>query len=185
MLLQLTIDLAGQAEKSSLSGSANTFGGFVTSIMEGVLAIGAILLLLYLVWAGIEWITAAGDSGKVQKARDKITQSVVGLIVLASAWALFMLLQNFLGIQVLDPSGTSRTSGGSLVGKSSSSTTCASGVSIGQTASDGGVGGYCTDGGNAVVKCMSADEHLPYTHFDPCYCKSGEELDDAYDFGKC
>lgn len=182
-MLQLTIDLAGQAEQSNLSGSATTFGGFVTSIMKGVLAIGAVLLLLYLVWAGIEWITAAGDSGKVQKARDKITQSVVGLIVLASAWALFMLMQNFLGIQVLDPNGTSR-SGGSLVNKSSTSNTCASGVTIGQTANDGGVGGYCTNGGAATVKCMGPDDHLPYTHFDPCSCRSGSPVA-GYDFDSC
>lgn len=184
-MLQLTIDLADQAEKSNLTGFTS-FGNFITTTMEGILAIGAVLLLLYLVWAGIEWITAAGDSGKVQKARDKITQSVIGLIVLASAWALFILMQNFLGISVLDPNGTSRSGagGGSLVNDSRSGNTCARGVGIGQRAEDGGVGGYCTNGGNAVVECQGPDEHLQYTHFDPCYCKSGDEIE-GYDFGKC
>lgn len=39
-------------------------------------------------WGAIEWITAGGDSGKVGKARDKITQAIIGLVILVGSFVI-------------------------------------------------------------------------------------------------
>lgn len=52
------------------------------------ISIGAIILLGMLVWGGIEWITSAGDKGKLEKARSRIFQSVIGMLVLATSFIL-------------------------------------------------------------------------------------------------
>jgi hypothetical protein len=111
-LLQGTVQLnIGQtAENVQLSGSENTFADFVGSTLQATMVIAALLLLFYLIWAGIEWISAGGDSGKIEKARTKITQSIVGIIVLASTIALFSLVQRFLGIEVLNFGSSSSSS---------------------------------------------------------------------------
>jgi hypothetical protein len=79
-----------------------SFALLIGSLMSLAMAIGALIVFLQLIWGGIEWITAGGDSGKLQKARDRIMQAIIGLIVLGSVVALFTLLQNFLGICILD-----------------------------------------------------------------------------------
>jgi len=110
----VTLDIAGQAALQELVGSDSTFPEFVSGLLGAVMTIAALLVLLYLVWGAFEWISAGGDSGKIEKARTKITQSIVGILVLSSALALFFALEQFLGLKILG--GTSsgpRSSGGS------------------------------------------------------------------------
>ena len=96
------LNLSGKAKSAGLPGSGSTFGEFIGGILGGIMVIAAVLVLLYLLWGAFEWITSGGDKGKVEKARDKITQAVVGLIVLSATTAIFMLLQSFLGICILN-----------------------------------------------------------------------------------
>ncbi len=68
--------------------SGATFLGYFVTLWQAVITIGGLIVLIYFVWGAIEWITAGGDSAKVQKARDKLTQSVIGLIVLVATFTL-------------------------------------------------------------------------------------------------
>jgi len=97
-------------EVQSPRGFATTFGGLLNGVLSFVLIIGALLVLFYLILGGIEWITSGGDKGKTEGARNKITAAVIGLIVLAAAWAILTLVLNFLGFrnlnEVFDNAGT-------------------------------------------------------------------------------
>lgn len=77
------------AEYSNIPTDAGTTGSRIVTL---VIVVGAVLVLGYLIWGGIDIITAGGDSGKIEKARNKIMFAVIGLIVLASAWAIFTLV---------------------------------------------------------------------------------------------
>lgn len=77
------------------------FGLFLGRVFSGIMILAALMLLVYLIWGAISWITSGGDSGQVQKARDRMTQAVIGMIVLAATLAIFNLVQRFLGISVL------------------------------------------------------------------------------------
>jgi len=59
------------------------------------------LVFAFLIWGAIEWITSAGDKGKMESARNKISNAIVGLVILAAVTAIFLVLQQFLGIEVL------------------------------------------------------------------------------------
>jgi hypothetical protein len=52
-----------------------------------------------------EWITSGGDKGKAEKARDKMTQAVIGLVILISAVAILMFIQQLLGICIINFGG--------------------------------------------------------------------------------
>jgi hypothetical protein len=78
-----------------------SFPKMIEAIMNIVLVIGIIAVLLYLIWGGLEWITSGGDKGKTESARNKITAAVVGLIILISAWAIVMFVQQLLGLSIL------------------------------------------------------------------------------------
>ena len=89
---------AGDAKVVSLGkGFAPDMGTLITSVLTFVMLIAALLILMYLIWGGIQWITSGGDKGKTEEARNKITSAVIGLIILAAAWAVFLIILKFLG----------------------------------------------------------------------------------------
>ncbi len=78
-------------------GYADNVGKLISALLNLVMVIAAILVFLYLIWGGIEWITSGGDKSKTEGARNKITAAVIGLIVLAASYAVLQLALNFLG----------------------------------------------------------------------------------------
>ncbi|MBI5449635.1 hypothetical protein HY948_04970 [Candidatus Gottesmanbacteria bacterium] len=76
--------------------------GMLISAAVGVLLIlSALLAFFYLILGGIQWITSGGDKANMESARNKITHAVVGLIIVGAAWAMMVLVQNFLGVQII------------------------------------------------------------------------------------
>lgn len=91
--------------------------GYVISAVIGVLLIvAAIAAFLFLILGGLQWITSGGDKTGMEAARNKITSAIVGLIIVAAAWAVMLLLGEFTGVKLLqggmniptieDPGGT-------------------------------------------------------------------------------
>lgn len=76
---------------------------FLPNLIQVVIIIGSLATLLYLFWGGISFITAGGDKEAMKTAKEKITNAVVGLIILAIVWVLWRLIVYFLG---LSPSST-------------------------------------------------------------------------------
>ena len=107
----MTLDFANTAATKNLPGATAdapgvAFGGLIEQIMNISLTIGIIAVLLFLILGSIEWITAGGDKGKIEKAREKITQSIIGLIVLVSVMAIMLFVQQLLGICLIKFGGT-------------------------------------------------------------------------------
>lgn len=81
---------------------AADFGDRLGSILTVVLTIGMLLLLLYLVWGAVEWLTSGGDSSKLQAARNRMMHAIVGILLLSGSLALYLFVQWILGIEVLE-----------------------------------------------------------------------------------
>lgn len=75
-----------------------TIGSFLKNFLQITLAIGAITAFLYLLWGGLEYIASGGNQDRTKSAKEKITQALTGLAILAAAWALWRLTVYFLGI---------------------------------------------------------------------------------------
>ena len=82
-------------------GYATSIGSVLTSVLNLIMLIAAILVFLYLILGGIEWITSGGDKTKTEGARNKITAAVIGLIILAASYAILIIILNFLGFSDL------------------------------------------------------------------------------------
>jgi hypothetical protein len=116
LIAQTTLNFANEARDAGIpgvtSGSAEgDFGNWLGTLMSAVMVIAAILVLVFLLWGGIEWITSGGDKGKTENARNKITSAVIGILVLAASTAIFMIMQNILGIEALRFGGTKNAGG--------------------------------------------------------------------------
>lgn len=84
------------------TGFFNDPNQLITSLVNIAFVIAVILVFFYLIWGGIEWITSGGEKGKTESARNKITAAVIGLIILAAAYAILTLTLQLLGYENLD-----------------------------------------------------------------------------------
>ena len=76
-------------------------GDLINRLLTFVIAISALLVFLYLIWGGIDWITSGGDKAKTEAARQKIIAAVIGLIIVAASYAILTIAINFLGAESL------------------------------------------------------------------------------------
>ena len=85
-------------------GSGNTangpmvIGNIVGSVIGAILIIAFLLSMFYLLTGGVSWITSAGDKTQLENARNKITNAIIGLMVVAAVWAVSSLIGPWLGI---------------------------------------------------------------------------------------
>jgi NADH:ubiquinone oxidoreductase subunit 6 (subunit J) len=89
-MAQLTNPVVGGALGSDVerANSGSLFAEYFVSIWSSVIGIGAIIVLVFFIWGAIEWITSGGDKGKLENARNKITQAIVGLIILVGSFVI-------------------------------------------------------------------------------------------------
>lgn len=89
----------------------------ITWFVNVLFLIAVVISFLFIVWAGIDYITAGGaDPGP---ARTKLTNAVVGLVIVIIAWALSNFVLKFFHVNTEIPVGTSTqnsTGGGSNTG---------------------------------------------------------------------
>ncbi|MBI2019650.1 hypothetical protein HYS95_03220 [Candidatus Daviesbacteria bacterium] len=75
---------------------SNAIGNFITI----ALAVAIILVLVMLIIGAYEWITSGGDKEAVAKARNRIINALIGLVVLAVAFALARLGGQIVGFDI-------------------------------------------------------------------------------------
>lgn len=66
--------------------------GLVQSIILNVIslffAVGGIGVIIYFIWGSVDWIMSGGDKEKISNARKKMTNAIIGLILLSLSFAI-------------------------------------------------------------------------------------------------
>lgn len=75
-------------------------GKLVSSLVGGFLFFCVIFAMMYLLLGAMSWITSGGDKTKLEDARNKITNAIIGLVIVAAAWAIMILVGNWLGFDI-------------------------------------------------------------------------------------
>lgn len=60
----------------------------VINILNWVLGILALVAVIMIIMGGFQWLTAAGNEEKIEKAKKVISAAVIGLIIVLLAWAI-------------------------------------------------------------------------------------------------
>jgi hypothetical protein len=60
----------------------------LATIIGWMLLIAGAIAVIYLIWAGYQYITAAGDPEKATKAKNAIIHAVIGIIVIVLSYAI-------------------------------------------------------------------------------------------------
>ena len=81
--------------------SITDVGVFVGASLNLAFMVAGVLVFVYLVWGGIQYLTSGGDSSKVQEAQSRITTALIGFSILAVSYAIIRLISYFFGIQLI------------------------------------------------------------------------------------
>jgi len=87
----------GASTASSARISTGTVSGILTTVMNwllGILGIGAIISFVI---AGIIYLTAAGDEGKTEKAKNMMTYAIVAVVVALIGYVVVNTISGLLG----------------------------------------------------------------------------------------
>jgi hypothetical protein len=92
------IDVGSQVQsRVAINSDLRTF---VQKSFSSVIIFAGLATFMYLVYGGVQWIMAGGDKGKLEEAKSKITNGIIGLAIVASAWAVYKLVDYFFGIGI-------------------------------------------------------------------------------------
>ena len=86
----------------------NTAGGggifiLISNILKIAGTIAGLFFLVQIITAGFAYMSANGDPKKTEAAWTKIWQSLIGIIIIASAFVISSVIGYFLGINPLKP----------------------------------------------------------------------------------
>jgi uncharacterized membrane protein HdeD (DUF308 family) len=101
------------------------FQGLLPAFINLALVLGAIVFLFNAIMGGIQWISAGGDKGKLETARAHVTNAIIGIAILFSAFAIVKFIELFFGVNLLlFDLGTMRLNVGSGGGNGSNMLPC-------------------------------------------------------------
>lgn len=84
---------AGQAANApSAQSEKEGLGTLIGSAIRVVLQLVGVIFLVMMVYAGFLWMTSRGQEDKIEKARDIMTATVIGIFIVITAYAITVLV---------------------------------------------------------------------------------------------
>ena len=77
--------------------AATSFGNLISTVIGGIIFAALLASIIFFLMGGFMWITAGGDKQRLETARDRIVNAIIGLIVTGSAWAITGFVANLFG----------------------------------------------------------------------------------------
>lgn len=79
----------------------SVIGALISSLVTLMLIVGVIIFFFMLIMGAISWIASGGDKGALEAAKGKITNALIGIVLLFSTFAIIKLIETFFGIKIL------------------------------------------------------------------------------------
>lgn len=89
-------------EGNTGENAVTMFGNVVESVISVLLILGIVFFIFNFILGAIAWISSGGDKAKVEGSRQKVTQSIVGLLVMFSIFAVLKLIGKLFGFDILN-----------------------------------------------------------------------------------
>ena len=90
--------LPGSLGSGGTEAGSSALGAVLGGVIGVLMILSFIVAFLYLLLGGFDWITSGGDKTKLASSRDKITNAIIGLIIVGTVWAITALVSQFIGI---------------------------------------------------------------------------------------
>lgn len=81
----------------------STGSGGISSLLSNLIqlfyGLAAVVLIYMLLWGAYDWITSEGQKEKLESARNKIINALIGIILFAMAFAVIQVIGQFTGFK--------------------------------------------------------------------------------------
>lgn len=154
---------AGSQDASTPAKAASILALYIAVLWRTAITLGGLAVIIYMLVGGFYWITASGDKGKIEEAKERIMQAIIGFAVLCSVAAVSVFIGPAFGLDLLKPNFAVLSGGGGSGGGGGGGGPPGSCANV-----DPEINGYTADGAHAC-----------YTINPPnCYkCNSGSWQD--------
>lgn len=72
----------------------------ILRIINLSVALAFITMTVILLWGAIQYLTSGGEAAQIKKASATITWAILGILFLALAWLILLLIQAFTGVNI-------------------------------------------------------------------------------------
>lgn len=103
---RLSVDIPGVSftDAISLQGgllNVNFIGRYVTGVYQYLLGVSTIFAIIMIMIGGVQYVLSRGDAGSIGKAKDRMKNAVVGLVLLLSVYTILFTVNP--GLTVFEP----------------------------------------------------------------------------------
>lgn len=86
---------------SSVPYAENQVQAIIINVISLFFIVGGISTIIYFVWGAVDWILSGGDKEKISSARKKMTNAIIGLVLLSLSYVIINLVGNIVGFNPL------------------------------------------------------------------------------------
>jgi hypothetical protein len=112
LLAQFGDGFTPPVDNAYTSGAAenplNNLVVFISNTIGFITILGGLFFIVYFVLGTFAWITSGGDSGKIEKAREKMLQGVLGIVILVISYSLIGIIGTIVGVDLINLEATIR-----------------------------------------------------------------------------
>ncbi len=95
----ITLPIGEMATKNNFFGYT-CIGHLVSNLVSAAFIISGVAFFVYLVMGGVQWLTSGGDKSKIESSQKMISAALIGLTIVASSYAVYMIVLEFFGINL-------------------------------------------------------------------------------------
>lgn len=100
-----TINIGNQLNNYKVGVPAPANGNLIGIILKNAISllfiVGGIGTLVFFIWGALDWILSGGDKEKVASARKKMTNAIIGLVLLSLSYFIVGLVGDIVGFNPL------------------------------------------------------------------------------------
>lgn len=93
----------GYQPGKDIGSATSAFERIISNVLVVFTIVAGLSFSIYFLLGGLNWITAGGDKGKIDKAKGMMTNGAIGIIVVAVSYAIVWIVGKALGLDILEP----------------------------------------------------------------------------------
>jgi hypothetical protein len=93
----------GYQPTGGIEGATSAVEKLISNVLVVLTVVAGISFTLYFLLGGLNWITAGGDKGKIDKAKGMMTNGAIGMIVITVSYSVVWIVSKALGLNILEP----------------------------------------------------------------------------------
>lgn len=94
---------AYNAGSETATGAITNLELLISNMVGFFTIVGGLIFLVYFFIGAFNWVTSAGDKGKLEKARGHMVDGAIGMVIMVASYSAIGLIGSIIGFDLLNP----------------------------------------------------------------------------------